>query len=183
MTVQNISFINRQPEHAPSTTIKPMNDHVGAYFQNLLRAQTLSDQELQALRGLRQRIEGQLSRLEGNPRFYYAGSYGKKTMIRTRYDLDLVIYWPQTANYTIKGIYDAVGQVLRKEWQVVNSKTVCWELLFEGGFHIDVIPGRALDANYFHANLHRTDTGTTLKTSLTHIDTVRGSGRVDAIRL
>jgi hypothetical protein len=80
MTVQNISFINRQPEHAPSTTIKPMNDHVGAYFQNLLRAQTLSDQELQALRGLRQRIEGQLSRLEGNPRFYYAGSYGKKTM-------------------------------------------------------------------------------------------------------
>ncbi len=50
--------------------------------------------------------------------------------------------------------------------------------------HIDVVPGRALDAQYYEANLHRTDTGTTLKTSLKkHIDTVRGSGRADAIRV
>jgi len=66
----------------------------------------------------------------------------------------------------------------------VNSKTVCWELPFNGGFHIDVVPGRALDAKYFEANLHRTDTGKTLKTSLkTHIDKVRGSGRLDVVRL
>jgi hypothetical protein len=66
----------------------------------------------------------------------------------------------------------------------VNSKTVAWELPFDGGFHIDVVPGRALDAQYFEANLHRTDKGTTLKTSLKrHIDTVRGSGRIDVIRL
>jgi hypothetical protein len=161
-----------------------MTTDVSAYFQNLLQGQILTEQELEALRSLRQRIEAQLSILEGNPRFYYAGSYGKKTMIRARYDLDLVIYWPSTANFTIKGIYDAVGQVLRNEWQVVNSKTVCWELPFDGGFHIDVVPGRALDARYFEANLHRTDTGTTLKTSLkTHIETVRGSGRSDAIKL
>ena len=96
-----------------------------AYFQNLLREQTLTDQEFEAVRGLRQQIEGQLAVLQGNPRFYYAGSYGKKTIIRARYDLDIVVYWPHTANYSIKGIYDAVGQVLRKEWQFVNSKTVC----------------------------------------------------------
>jgi hypothetical protein len=66
----------------------------------------------------------------------------------------------------------------------VNSKTVAWELPFQGGFHIDVVPGRALDAQYYEANLHRTDTRTTLKTSLkNHIDTVRNSGRTDAIRL
>ena len=60
---------------------------------------------------------------------------------------------------------------------MVNSKTVCWEIPFQGGFHIDVVPGRALDASYKEANLHRTDTGTTLKTSIkTHIDPVRGSG-------
>jgi hypothetical protein len=41
-----------------------------------------------------------------------------------------------------------------------------------------------LDAQYYEANLHRTDKGTTLKTSLKkHIDTVRKSGRADAIRL
>ena len=94
------------------------------------------------------------------------------------------MYWPNTANYTIKGIYDAVGGVLKKHWTYVNSKTVSWELPFQGGFHIDIVPGRALDPQYREANLYRTDTGTTLKTSVkTHIDTVRNSGRRDAIRL
>lgn len=97
---------------------------------------------------------------------------------------EIVMYWPNTANYTIKGIYDAVGGVLKKHWTYVNSKTVSWELPFQGGFHIDIVPGRALDPQYREANLYRTDTGTTLKTSVkTHIDTVRNSGRRDAIRL
>jgi hypothetical protein len=154
------------------------------YLSALLAQQELTEAELNALRELRDRIQGQLSVLEGNPRFYYAGSFGKKTMIRERYDLDIVMYWPSTVNYTIKGIYDAVGKVLRNNWQYVNSKTVSWELPFQGGFHIDIVPGRALDAQFKEANLYRTDTGTTLKTGLkTHIDTVRSSGRRDAIRL
>jgi hypothetical protein len=66
----------------------------------------------------------------------------------------------------------------------VNSKTVCWEIPFQNGFHIDVVPGRAIDESFKEANLYRTDTRTTLKTSIkTHIDTVRSSGRRDAIRL
>lgn len=153
------------------------------YLAGILREQNLTPAELEVLRGLRQQIEGQLSVLEGGPRFYYGGSFGKKTMVKARYDLDLVMYWPHTANYSISGIYTAVGDVLKRHWSV-NSKTVAWELPFQGGFHIDVIPGRALDAQYYEANLHRTDTGTTLKTSLkTHIDIVRNSGRTDAIRL
>lgn len=154
------------------------------YLRGLLAQQDLSDREINALRDLRDQIQSQLSTLQGGPRFYYAGSYGKKTIIRQRYDLDIVIYWPSTVTYTINGIYDAVGKVLRKNWNVVNSKTVSWELPFEGGFHIDIVPGRALDTQFLNANLYRTDTGTTLKTSLkTHIDTVRNSGRRDAIRL
>lgn len=155
------------------------------YLQSLLTAQTLSDPDLAPLRQLRQRVEGRLSALPGKtPRFYYGGSYGKNTMIRQRYDLDIVIYWPQTTSYTIKEIYDMVGRELKKDWSTAHPKTVCWEINFQGGFHIDVVPGRALDTNYLAANLHRTDTGTTLKTSLkTHIDTVKDSGRRDAIRL
>lgn len=154
------------------------------YLRNLLASQELSDTELNQLRGLRKQIEEQLAKLDGSPRFYYAGSYGKKTIIRARYDLDIVVYWPDTAKYSLKGIYTGVGDQLRKHWDVVNSKTVAWELPFKGGFHVDVVPGRALDGQYREANLYRTDTGTTLKTSLkTHIDTVRNSGRRDAIRL
>jgi hypothetical protein len=154
------------------------------YLDGLLTQQLLLQNELDGLRALRDKIQGQLSVLEGSPRFYYAGSYGKRTIIRQRYDLNMVIYWPSGVSYTIKGIYDAVGQVLKNHWQSVNSKTVSWELPFDGGFHIDVVPGRALDATFKDANLYRTDTGTTLKTSLkTHIDIVRNSGRRDAIRL
>lgn len=154
------------------------------FLRTLLTQQELTDQEMNVLRQMRDQIQQQLSVLNGGPRFYYAGSYGKKTIIRQRYDLDIVMYWPNTATYTIKAIYDAVGEVLKKNWKYVNSKTVSWELPFDGGFHIDIVPGRALDPLYREANLYRTDTGTTLKTSLkTHIDTVRNSGRRDAIRL
>jgi hypothetical protein len=154
------------------------------YLRGLLNQQDLTIPELSALRSMRDQIQGQLSTLQGGPRFYFAGSYGKKTIIRARYDLDIVMYWPHTSTYTIKGIYDAVGGVLKQHWKVVNSKTVSWELPFQGGFHIDIVPGRALDYQFREANLYRIDTGTTLKTSLkTHIDTVRDSGRRDAIRL
>jgi hypothetical protein len=153
------------------------------YLKRVLKAQKLTGQELNILRLLRNEVESFLSVLDGGPRFYYAGSYGKKTMIRECYDLDIVVYWPKDSRYTIKGIYDGVGKRLSERW-VVNPKTVSWEIPFEGGFHIDVVPGRALDSNYIEANLYRKDTGTTLKTSLkTHIDTVRDSGRRDVIRL
>jgi tRNA nucleotidyltransferase (CCA-adding enzyme) len=152
------------------------------YLANILREQNLTSAELDALRRLREQIEGQLSVLEGSPRFYYGGSFGKKTMVKARYDLDIVMYWPHTASYSISGIYTAVGNVLKKHWAYVNSKTVSWELPFQGGFHIDVVPGRALDAQYYEANLYRRDTRTTLKTSLKkHIDIVRNSCRADVI--
>ena len=154
------------------------------YLQWLLNSQNIGETELALMRQLRDRIETRLRTLQGSPRFYYAGSYGKNTIIKARYDLDIVVYWPNDVNYTIEGIYTAVGEQLRSEFRFVNSKTVCWEVPFDNGFHLDVVPGRAIDTSFREANLYRTDTGTTLKTSIkTHIDTVRSSGRRDAIRL
>ena len=157
---------------------------MNAYLSQLLASQELRAEELSALRPLRDKIEDQLSSLEGSPRFYYGGSFGKRTMIREAYDLDIVVYWPNDTKYKIAGIYLGVGDQLKKHWRTVKSKTVAWELPFQGGFHIDVVPGRALDSAYQEANLYRTDTGTTLKTNLKlHINTVRDSGRRDVIRL
>lgn len=155
------------------------------WLANLLATQNLTESELANLRSLRDSIENQLrSGLQGGPRFYYAGSYAKRTIIRQRYDLDIVVYWPYGTQWTLQQIYERVGQTLKRHWDYVTPKTVSWELPFNGGFHIDVVPGRALDNQYKEANLYRTDKGTSLKTSLkTHIDTVRYSGRNDAIRL
>lgn len=154
------------------------------YLRSLLGQQELPPLVLDALRRLRDQIEGQLRVLQGSPRFYYAGSFGKKTMIRERYDLDIVMYWPRNGGYTLQGIYNAVGKVLKTHWRTVNTKTVSWEIPFQNGFHIDVVPGRAIDGTFHHANLYRRDKGTSMQTSIKiHIDTVRNSGRRDVIRL
>jgi len=154
------------------------------YFQSLLAGQRLQPSELSQLQGLRSSIEARLRVLEGSPRFYYAGSYGKDTIIRASYDLDIVAYWPHNTPYTLSGVFSAVGDQLKRHWNVVQPKTVAWQLPFEHGFHIDVVPGRALDWSYRYANLHRTDTGTSLQTSIkVHIENVRRSGRRDLIRL
>jgi tRNA nucleotidyltransferase (CCA-adding enzyme) len=112
------------------------------YLRWLLNQEELSQQQVASLQALRAQIEGQLRTLRGNPRFYYGGSYAKQTMIRSSFDLDIVAYWPHDCGYTLKDICYAVGDVLKRSWSAVNPKTVAWELPFQGGFHIDVVPGR-----------------------------------------
>ena len=154
------------------------------YLQGLLKGQDLAVAEEDALRKLRERAQKRLSNLSGSPRFYYAGSYGKKTIIREQYDLDVVVYWPSDYSGTLKDIFTAVGAELKKEWANASPKTIAWEIPISSGFHLDIVPGRAIDSTFKDANLYRRDKDSTLKTSIkTHIDTVRNSGRRDAIRL
>ena len=121
-----------------------MSNH--EYLQSLLKTQDLTSGELTALRNLRDRIEQQLrTGLLKVERVYYAGSFGKNTMIREQYDLDIVVYWANDCGFTLKNIYNGVGNVLRKNWTTVKPKTVAWELPFQSGFHIDVVPGRAIN--------------------------------------
>jgi hypothetical protein len=154
------------------------------YLENVLWAQNLQQGELDQLVALRTQIEGQLSVFQGQPRFYYGGSYGKDTLIRASYDLDIVMYWPHDCGYTLEGMFTAVRDQLRKHWAYVNPKNVALRLPFEGAFHIDVVPGRALDTSFRYANLYRSETGQPLQTSIkVHIDAVRKSGRRELIRL
>jgi len=95
-----------------------------------------------------------------------------------------VVYWAADCGFTLEAIYKGVGDVLKRHWNYINSKTVAWELPFQGGFHVDIVPGRALANTFRYANLYRSDAGTSFQTSIkVHIDTIRNSGRRDAIRL
>ena len=154
------------------------------YLKQLLASQDLTTDQIATLQLCREAIEGQVAQLNGSPRFYYAGSYGKKTMIADSFDLDVVAYWPVGCPSTLKDIFEAVGPVLQQKWKSASPKTVAWTISFQGGFHIDVVPGRALDHAYKEANLYRSDKDCSMKTSIkVHIDTVKSSGRHDAIRL
>ena len=94
------------------------------FLQKLLTDQNLTTREEEELRAWRARVEKRLGNLSGNPRFYYAGSFGKKTIIRERFDLDIVIYWPSDHSRTLKEIFKSVGDELQKEWPTANPKTV-----------------------------------------------------------
>lgn len=155
------------------------------YLQGLLDQQRLTQQQLNTLRSTRSTIEQHLrAKLRGSPVFYYGGSFGKNTMIRDKFDLDIVAYWPHDCGSTLADIYAAVGNVLKEQWNSAVPKTVAWQIRFQGGFHIDVVPGRAIDGSFRHANLYRRDKGSSMQTSIKiHIDTVSKSGRRDAIRL
>ncbi len=146
------------------------------YLLRILEEQKMLARDLATLRKLRQEIEGVLGSeySRNNPRFYYGGSYGKKTMIREHYDLDIVIYFPSQTNCTLQIIYDSVHQTLLNSGYKVNPKTVSLQLLYENGFHIDVVPGRAQDATYQYATLYKNRKSSTMQTSLkVHIDSVR----------
>lgn len=153
------------------------------YLRAILQQQQLTKSQLSMLSRMRQAVEKRIRTLKGSPRIYYAGSYAKGTMIKSRFDLDIVAYWPPDCEYTLLRIYRSVGNVLRKWRKQTKPKTVAWTIPFLGPFHIDVVPGRAVDNSYRYANLyHRPNSR--LQTSIKiHIKTVRDSGRCDVIKL
>jgi hypothetical protein len=156
------------------------------YLAGLLQKEVMRQTEVDPLRRLRDEIEGKLRQAYGNaPRFYYGGSFGKDTMIRASYDLDIVIYFPSAERASLQDIFNDVHSKLTQNSYKVQPKTVALRLPYEGGFHVDVVPGRAQDHTYQYATLFKNvGSGSTLQTSLkVHIDSVRKTGIRDIVKL
>ena len=148
-----------------------------AYLTQVLQSQELRAQDMNLVQTTRDVLHTHLSRdLGGTPRIYYGGSYGKDTMIRDAFDLDLVVYFPHTDRRPLDELFGAVHRSLVKTRLKVYPQTVALRLPGEGGFHVDVVPARAHDDTYRYATLHRnTQPPSTLQTSLkVHIEAVRG---------
>jgi hypothetical protein len=160
-----------------------------AYLAGLLAAQALLDAELVPLRNARDHIERWLRGDIGSaPRIYYGGSFAKKTMLKLGYDLDIVVYFPSTENSTVEQLFNRIHNRLLVGKFTVNPRTVALRLPYEGGFHIDVVPGRAQDANFRYATLYKRpgplQIASTLQTSLkVHIESVKDAGLSEVVRL
>jgi len=99
------------------------------YLSQLLRRQELSDAQLRTLQATREEIEGWLRGRYGSvPRFYYAGSYGKGTMIGEAYDLDLVIYFPASERQSLADLFWGVHRRLGEGGYRVVPRTVALRL-------------------------------------------------------
>lgn len=152
-----------------------------AYLVSVLEKQRMKDQNLDRLKSIRAQIRRDLEPINRyNPRFYNGGSYGKKTMIREAFDLDLVIYFPHTDSRSLKDMYSSVYDSLDRAGYKMKPKLVALTLLqppknpFPKDFHVDVVTGKALDDDFDYANIYEIPNACPRRTSLKmHIDNVR----------
>lgn len=163
------------------------------YLGKILESQTIrsESQEMKDLQTHREVVEKILRREFGNgPTIRYGGSKSKGTMITESYDLDILCYFPHgdmSAGKSLKEIFDNVHKVLSSDYFVTPKRSA---LRLQApktqiDFHIDVVPGRFVDDADTDANLHQNAGDKDyLKTNIqTHIDHIKGSGVVEAIRL
>lgn len=173
---------------APTATNQLRSFHMTPheYLCRVLASQEMRDTDVQVVRSLRDELAAFLGRQLGSgPRIYYGGSYGKHTMIREAFDLDLVVYFPPTDSRSLAEIFGAVHQALVRGKYVVEPQTVALRLPYQAGFHVDVVPGRALASDFLYATLYKnSNPPSTLKTSLkVHIDAVRKTELRQIVRL
>ncbi|MDP3909850.1 MAG: hypothetical protein Q8Q14_05625 [Gemmatimonadales bacterium] len=163
------------------------------YLQAVLDEQTLAEdgQEIKDLDQHRKEVKSLLTAKFGpRPALREGGSKAKGTMVREAYDLDLAYYFAHqdtSGGETIEEIYENVERVLQGQYHV-QRKGVAVRLFDPEGdidFHVDVIPGRFINGDDGDAFLYpATSDKERLQTNLeTHLDHVRESGVVDAIRL
>ena len=156
------------------------------YLVQVLRGQDLTEVQVRELRNARDGVERCLRAEYGSePRFYYAGSYGKGTMIADAYDLDVVIYFPSTESRTLSELFWGVNRRLTDSGHRVVPRTVALRLPYLGPFHVDVVPGKAQNHTFRYATLFRNVTpASSLQTSLkVHIEAVKDAGLSDIVRL
>jgi len=165
------------------------------YLKTILDEQTFDpdDQELKDLRERRDDIKALLKDAfsDSKPSTRQAGSLAKGTMIRESYDVDLTCYFDhgeEDAGKTLKELYESVEDALRGSYSVERKASAIRVRDLEDwatDLHVDVVPGRFISDDKTDVNLHRTTPEKeSLKTNLqTHVDHIKGSGVVSAIRL
>lgn len=156
------------------------------YLEEVLKQQEVPPIVHEMLRTRREILETSLQHrwAEGSPRFYYGGSFGKKTMIASQFDLDLVIYFPPQTKSNIQTLYEQVEQRLREAGHAALRRNVAVRLQYVEGFHVDVVPGIATDETHEYADLWATEKARTKRTSIKrHIRTIRESNQREVIRL
>ena len=119
-----------------------------------------------------------------SPTPYFGGSRGKKTMIKESYDLDIVLYFPETTNNSVQEIYNYVARYLGSSNYDIMLKNVAIRVLKRDNYHIDIVTAKRIIGSEDSAFLWKNKVGKMLKTNIVqHIMSIREFGRRDAIKL
>jgi hypothetical protein len=145
------------------------------YLVGVLEKQRLTDKNFKLLRKTRDQIIRDLKPIhQYNPSIYYGGSYGKNTMIKESFDLDIVIYFPHTDHRPLRNMYESVHHSLNQAGYRMQEQRVALTLTLSKQLHVDVVTGRAKDEDFYYADLYNIAENSRMRTSLKmHIDDAR----------
>src|SRR6185369_2289629 len=132
------------------------------YLEEVLESQRVGAEIEAAVRARRAEVEAMLVGA-GPARFYYGGSFAKRTAIAASFDLDVVIYF---ADGRPKEIYESVEARLRAAGHSVLRHNVALRLQYTPGWRVDVVPGRAHDDTFEYADLWAAERAAERQTSL-----------------
>lgn len=167
------------------------------YLSQVLASQSLGDgsDEVKAMQTHRADVEKLIRDTHSDTvlTIRYAGSKAKGTMNKESYDLDIISYvnsGDNTAGETLEEIYNNTKKTLATKYTVEPKGSAlrlkgCDPQNLGIDFHIDVVPGRFTDDTKTDAYLYQSGGDKQrLKTNLdVHLDYVRDSGVIDAIRV
>lgn len=163
---------------------------IAEYLNLVLRSQKLSDDQEVKLMDNRDQVEALLrDKFADTPLIKFAGSKAKGTMIRENYDVDIVSYFPEECDVSLKDLYDDVCDKLSVQY-TVEKKTSALRIKIpsDDGIidsHIDVVPGKFSDSENKDAFLYLgTGEKERLKTNIKiHIEHIVKSGLRKEIKL
>lgn len=163
---------------------------VTEYLNLVLESQKLSDDQKVQLLDNRDQVEALLrDKFADTPLIKFAGSKAKGTMIQENYDVDIVCYFPEECDISLKDLYDDVCDKLSAQYSV-EKKTSALRIKIpknDGTIdsHVDVVPGKFSDSENKDAYLYlSTGEKERLKTNIkVHVDYIVKSGLRKEIKL
>lgn len=155
-----------------------------SYLEEVLAGQAIGAEIQEAVEARRGAIEQVLSGgWRAAPRFYTGGSFAKGTAVAAQFDLDVVVYFPAESGAGPRELYEMVERRLREAGHVPVRHNVALRLRYTPGWHVDVVPGRAIDEGFEYARLYAAERDAVRQTSLRrHIELARSLDR-DVLRL
>lgn len=114
----------------------------------------------------------------------YSGSVAKKTAVKGSYDVDIALHFKHDAFDTLKEMYEAVYNFLKKHYKDAREQRVSVGIK---SLHVDVVPGRRINATDTadnDVNLYVTKPESRIKTNIVkQVQAVSESGARDVIKL
>jgi hypothetical protein len=151
------------------------------YLAEVLASQRVGAEVEGAVRARRVEVE-ELLGFGAGVRVYFGGSFAKRTAVAAGFDLDVVVYFGAGCGLGVRSIYEDVEKRLMRRHVVVRHG-VALRLQYTPGWHVDVVPGRALSESYEYADLWHSERSASRQTSLKrHIELAR-SGDREVVRL